>query len=144
MIAYLDTSALIKLLVAEPGSEDARAMFEAAEIQATCQLGYVEARSALARMRKGRRLTAHGAADRVAELERIWADLATVPADDDLVATAAELARGHALRAYDAIHLAAGLALVDATTLSFVCFDTELREAAAGEGLTVEPAGEAL
>ena len=54
---YLDTSALIKLLVDEPGAEEARTAYSEADGIRTTAIAHVEATAALTRMRKGRRLT---------------------------------------------------------------------------------------
>ena len=54
---YLDTSALVKLLVAEPGTEEAQQAYNDADGVRTTAIAHVEATAALARMRKGGRLT---------------------------------------------------------------------------------------
>ncbi|HST39292.1 MAG TPA: type II toxin-antitoxin system VapC family toxin, partial [Conexibacter sp.] len=57
MTLYLDTSALVKLLVAEEGSEAVRASAADAPAIATSRVTYVEIHSAFARMVAGGRLT---------------------------------------------------------------------------------------
>jgi predicted nucleic acid-binding protein len=49
MIAYLDTSALVKLYVKETGSAAVRAACDRSEALATSRLSYVEAHAAAAR-----------------------------------------------------------------------------------------------
>ncbi|MBA2712474.1 MAG: type II toxin-antitoxin system VapC family toxin [Rubrobacteraceae bacterium] len=49
MILYLDTSALVKLYAEEPGTEEVRSAVSEARVVAVSEIGYVEARSALAR-----------------------------------------------------------------------------------------------
>lgn len=54
---------------------------------------------------------------------------------------AADIAATHALRAYDAIQLASGLAArgVDPDCRTFACFDEKLRTAAAASGFELVP-----
>ena len=49
MILYLDTSALVKLYVEEPNSEEVRSAVDGAVAVAVSEVSYTEARSALAR-----------------------------------------------------------------------------------------------
>jgi uncharacterized protein len=53
---YLDTSSLVKLYVAEAGSEDVRAQVHRATVVATSMIAYPETRAALARRRRERAL----------------------------------------------------------------------------------------
>lgn len=43
MIAYFDTSGLVKLLVEEPGSDTAAAAWRAADVRVCCTVGFAEA-----------------------------------------------------------------------------------------------------
>ena len=52
---------------------------------------------------------------------------------------AAEGARTHALRAYDAVHLAGAIAFAAGEELDFACWDKELRAAARKEGFPLVP-----
>jgi predicted nucleic acid-binding protein len=54
MILYLNTSALVKLYMEEPGSEAVRALLERAQVVSTSRVAYVEMRAGLARkLRQG-------------------------------------------------------------------------------------------
>jgi uncharacterized protein with PIN domain len=54
MILYLDTSALVKLYVEEPGSRAVRALLERAQVVSTSRVAYVEMWAGLARkLRQG-------------------------------------------------------------------------------------------
>jgi len=55
---YLDTSSLVKLYVAEAGSDVVRQLVAEAAVVATCVVAYAETRAALARLRRERVLTA--------------------------------------------------------------------------------------
>ncbi len=52
MTLYLDTGSLVKLYVAEAGSDVVRQLVEQADIVATAAIAYPEARAALARRRR--------------------------------------------------------------------------------------------
>ncbi len=58
MIAYFDTSALLPLLVEEPGSVRAGEVWDGAERMVTARVAYPEGRAALARARRLGRLGA--------------------------------------------------------------------------------------
>lgn len=69
------------------------------------------------------------------DLDQMWLDMLSVPTDDELLATAAELADEHSLRGYDAIQLATAASLQGARDLRFSCWDIELNAAARRHGL---------
>lgn len=121
-------------MIEEPGTDIARAAAEEAEILTSSHLAYVEARSAFARMRAGRRLTASDHKSKRAEFEGMWADMAVQAVSGTTIAQAAKLAEQHTLRAYDAVHLSSALALED-DDLVLACWDQDLRDAARAEGL---------
>ncbi len=137
MTLYLDTSALVKLLVAEDGSDAVRAAAERAPALATSHLTWVEIHSALARMLAGGRLTRRVHARQLEAFGALWEDLVVVPADQPLVEHAAQLAQRHALRGFDALQLAAALELLPAGEVSFACWDERLNLAAARERLAL-------
>jgi len=128
----------MKLVVDEEGSDELRAAADRAHAVAAVTLAYVEGRSALARMRAGRRLGRGKYEAAVADLEAVWTNVAYVPIGDPLVSRAGELAARHLLRAYDAVHLAGALELPAGET-EFACWDGDLRAAAAAEGLSPAP-----
>ena len=75
------------------------------------------------------------------ELERSWPVLFVIGVDESLAHRAGELAQRHRLRGMDAIHVASALDVAGAlpTTVSFVSWDQDQREAARKEGLTIVP-----
>jgi uncharacterized protein len=113
VISYFDTSALVPLIVAEPGSSAARELWNGASRVASVRLVYPETRAALAQAHRGRRLNSRQLRSAVAVLEELFAQLDVVDVDDDLARHAGELAEVHGLRGYDAIHLAAADRLHD-------------------------------
>lgn len=134
MITYVDTSALLKLLIEEAGSDRLGLLWDTADALAAASLVAVESRTALAAAARGGRITAtqYGTAKR--ELGRVLDELTIVHVTEDLVAAAAELAEQEALRGYDAVHLAAALT-VQATV--FASADTALCAAAERRGLHI-------
>lgn len=135
MSLYLDTSALIKLYVAETGSPDVRRWVAAARRVATCRVAYPEARAALARRHREGGLSdaAHRAV--VRDLERDFGNLVVVELDASLAHAAGDLAERRALRGFDALHLAAAVELRRRAPefRAFGVFDARLEAAARAE-----------
>ena len=139
MILYLDTSALVKLLVEEPESELVVQLTEVSDTVVTSRIAYVEARSALARRRREKVLDAETHAHALKSLTQLWANLVTVELDEF---RAGDLTGTHDLRAFDAIHLASALivrAHARDVPFHFCSFDVRQRVAAAAEHLDVVP-----
>jgi uncharacterized protein len=130
---------LIKLLVDEPGAEEARSAYSEAEGVRTAAIAHVEATAALTRMHKGKRLTSAQLGQALDDLENIWRGVFSHAVDDALLAKAAASARTHSLRAYDAVHLGGALSFAMGEELDFACWDKELREAAKKHGLALIP-----
>jgi uncharacterized protein len=126
-------------LVDEPGAEEARSAYTEADGIRTTAIAHVEATAALARMRKGLRLTPTQLNQAVEDLENIWRGIFSHAVTDALLANAAESARTHALRAYDAVHLAGALSFATGEELTFACWDKELRKAARMQALRLIP-----
>lgn len=138
MIVYFDTSAIIPLVVDEPGSALCERFWNDATEAVSSRLLHVEARAALAQARRLGRLTRAGYARSVESLDAITGEVAIVEVTEALVRTAGQLAEDQGLRGYDAVHLAAALAVADADTV-FLSGDRELLAAAARVGLAVAP-----
>ncbi len=112
MILYLDTSALVKLYAEEPGREEVEHAIQEASVVAVSEIGYVEARSALARKEREGSFSTDEHDEAVAQLQQDYGEVYLPrPITGDLIARAGGLARKHGLRAYDAVHLATALVL---------------------------------
>lgn len=136
MILYLDTSALVKLYVDEPGRPGVVSELERAAAVATVRVAYAEARAAFARKRREGGLDGKGLRQVVERLDGDWAAYGVVDVTEPLVRRAGILAERHGLRGYDAVHLAAAVELGRAGgDVSFGCFDERLRRAAKREKL---------
>ncbi|MGI8427689.1 MAG: type II toxin-antitoxin system VapC family toxin [Actinomycetota bacterium] len=134
---YLDTSGLVKLLVAEEGSDSMRVWWNESEAT-TCRTTYPEARAALAAALRDGRLSSVGLRDAKADLEVRWDQMDIVEVTDTLTRQAGVLAEKHSLRAYDSVHLGAALSLED-EDLVVVTWDKRLGRAAQDAGLAVAP-----
>jgi predicted nucleic acid-binding protein len=139
LILYLDTSALVKLYVRERGSANVRRLVEKADAVATSIVAYAEARAAFARLRRERPSGGGRHRERVEQLDRDWEQFAVVELTQAVAHSAGELAERHALRGFDAIHLASALWLkgTRADDLAFEAFDRPLTAGAKSAGLTV-------
>lgn len=141
MILYLDTSALAKLFVVEPGAESVgRAVAQAAAV-ATHLIAYAEMRATFARAVRMGRVDGAALPALIIEFERRWASIEVLAVTEPLVRRAGDLAERHGLRGYDSVHLAAVLALRElvgsGAEVRFGVFDSKLREAALVHGLSL-------
>jgi uncharacterized protein len=136
VIAYFDTSALVPLLIEEPGSARAERVWDAAEHVASIRLVYAEARAALAQAARMGRLGARDLTVAIDALEGLYGQLDLLEIDDVLVRRAGDLAQHHALRGYDAVHLAAAERFRADTTI-LVAGDRDLCTAADVLGIAV-------
>lgn len=134
MIAYFDTSAVVPLLVSEPGSARAATLWDGADRAVSIRLVYPEGRAALAQARRIGRLTARQLRAAVRELEARCHELDVVELDEGLAQRAGHFAELHGLRGYDAVHLAGADRIRDAN-LVVVAGDRALLAAATSEGI---------
>jgi len=137
VILYLDASALVKLYVDEEAAGQVRQGVRDAEIIATCEIAYVEVRAALARRHREGALLPVDYRRAVRNLRADWPRLFLITVNSQLVLSAGDIAEQHHLRAYDAVHLASGVACQAQTreSVTFACWDRSLAEAAAKAGL---------
>lgn len=139
MIAYFDTSALLKLVIAEDGADQAELLWQSVGEVVVSRLAWPEAVAALAAAQRGRRLTDEDHRTAIGALRLCFDRCTTISVADRLVDHAADLAADLHLRAADAIHLATALAVMEADSL-FVTWDRRLRLAAVQAGLVSAPA----
>lgn len=132
MILYCDTSALVKLYVAEPHRERVAAGAEAAEAVATSRIAWAEFHAATAR--REREVPADAAAMEQARqlLAADWHRYVVMEVAQRVVERAGEYADAFALRGYDAVHLASAAEAADRSgrEVCFACFDKRLNKAA--------------
>lgn len=124
-MVYLDSSALVKLVVAEKESAALRRFLRSEPRRATCGLARVEV---------VRAVRPHGVAA-VTRAQQLLRRVDLIQLDDELLDEAASLDAG-VVRTLDAIHLAAARALADDLT-AIVTYDDRMTRAAGVLGLTV-------
>ena len=139
MIVYTDTSALVKLLLVEAGSETMREVYGSAERITSSSITYVELRAATAAAHRDGRVPSSEWEDVLAQLESLWNRIAPVPIDESLLRAAGNFAESQALRGYDAIQLAALAEFPPGDDQAFACWDSRLRTAAQRLGYTLIP-----
>jgi predicted nucleic acid-binding protein len=106
VIAYLDTSALVPLLVDELTSGACRRLWDDADDVVSSRLAYIEAAAALSQARRLGRLSARGYRAALTGLAGLWSQMQIVAVDQPLVERSARIADRFALRGYDAVHCA--------------------------------------
>lgn len=148
-LTFLDTSALVKGYVAEPGSDRVQHLLLGAPSE-TIYLAKVAGAEFVAAMKRKER-TGALSADRVGEairsFRRTWRQACVVmELDDQRIEEAMDLAERHDLRGFDAIQLASAcnlrrLAALAGDTVTFWCSDAGLLAGAQAEGIaTINPA----
>lgn len=125
--AYLDTSAFVKLIVAEP---------ESAALRARLRRWPERASATLLRTETVRALRRSGHPHLIGKARRLFGGILLIRVDEPLLDQAGDLGPDE-LRSLDAIHLAAALSIrPDLGVL--LTYDGRLREAALAQGLDVE------
>lgn len=133
MILYLDTSSLVKLYVAEAGSDEVRRLVDEADVVATSVIAFPEARSAFARLAREGTLT-------LEELDSVrrgflqdWESFLKIRVLKRVYERAGELTEEHGLRGFDALHLASFVEVLeqaDGEDAELSAFDSRLNAAA--------------
>lgn len=123
-VIYLDTSAFVKLIVAERGSAELREAL----------VGHDRVASALLAVEGERAARRHD--ERMSTLARVTLAAVTLPPIDDATVRRAAAIGPPSLRSLAATHLATALALSN-ELIGFCCYDERLGEAAGAAGLRV-------
>lgn len=126
MVAYLDSSAIAKLVVREPGSDALRRRLEVFDRPVTSTLSAVEVTRAAARR-----------AERVlGRASEVLTGIRMLQMDEGIVRAAGRLSPA-SLRSLDAIHIASALAFDDDLTC-LITYDCRMAEAAEWHDIVVE------
>jgi predicted nucleic acid-binding protein len=138
LIAYLDTSALIKIYVAESGQDLVIERLRAADQIVTALITYVEMFAVLTRLEKERRISATEYRMLGELFDANWASYWVVDLTRAIAQRAARLAHRHALRGYDAVQLSSALEIRgNDADVEFLSFDRHLNAGARREKLSV-------
>jgi len=141
MNLYLDTSALIKRYVNEPGTVDVRAWVRAADVVSLSIMTRAETASGLTRLLRRGIITQDNYLVTIEQFRLDWAWYQRIPINEELIARADFLACQHSLRGYDAVHLAAALIWQEMLMLpvTLATYDRELASAGIKSSLKVLP-----
>lgn len=144
---FFDSSGLVKRYSKETGTAWVVDLFKPAGVARiyVARVTYVEVVSALARKARGGKISGSAETKAVGRLRRAFqGKFRSVEITKTLIDVAADSARRHKLRGYDAVQLAAALqvqrrrAALNLSPLIFVSADNDLNAAAAAENLAVE------
>ena len=138
-LVYFDSSALVKLVADEDGSDLAAELWDGCDAALASRLAYPEVRAALAASGRNHDLSEQDLDAAEQAWEQFWAAVRPVELTAAVEQHAGQLARSHALRGADAVHLASALALGDPDLIVAV-WDPRLHAGAATAGLPVAPA----
>jgi len=131
-LVYLDSSAIVKLVIAEPGSDRLRSYVDEGGSRTTSMVSVVEASRAVER----------AAPDLVARVDEVLRMVNVIDLDGEVARLAARI-QPPGLRALDAIHLASAFLLGSGLRV-FITYDRRLAEAARAAGLPVASPGALL
>jgi predicted nucleic acid-binding protein len=137
LIYFLDSSALAKRYVREPGSDVVARLFRSPSKLAVSSLAGIEICAAIHRRARAGDLSAELARKHAARVVDDLEEVHVLEVRGRVLDLAMELVSRRALRAYDAVQLASAMRLSEAAgvAVTFVCADAALSAAAIGEGL---------
>ncbi|MDY7102107.1 MAG: type II toxin-antitoxin system VapC family toxin [Actinomycetota bacterium] len=138
-IVYFDSSALVKLVLDEPGSDLAAQLWNACDTAVSSRLAHPEVCAALAAAGRNHDLTGGEVSDALEAWGDFWASMRLVELSADIERAAGELAVRHRLRGADAVHLSSSLAL-SSHAVTVAVWDERLHAGAVAAGLAVAPA----
>ena len=138
-IVYFDSSAFVKLLAEEEGSDLAAALWDGCDAAVASRLAYPEVRAALAAAARNHDITEAELDEAERDWDGYWAATRPVELTAAVERHAGQLARTGALRGADAVHLASALAIGD-PDLIIAVWDRRLHTGARAVGCRVAPA----
>lgn len=138
-IVYFDSSAFVKLVVEEDGSDLAGALWDGCDAAVSSRLAYPEVCAALAAAGRDHRLDPEGQRQAETAWEEFWTAIRAVELTEEITTHSGRLAGEYALGGADAVHLASVLAIGAGDTLLAV-WDQRLRSGAERAGVQVAPA----
>ena len=139
-MTFWDSSALVPLFASETRTPDMQSRY-ARDPEVVVWWGtLVECASAIARLEREGALSTANAAESFARLDALAPSWMQIDPSDEIRESARRLLRVHALRAADALQLAAAVIAAERrpSTLALVTCDGRLQEAAAKEGFLID------
>ena len=138
-IVYFDSSAFVKLLTEEAGSDLAAELWDGCDAAVASRLAYPEVCAAIAAAARNHDLADHELGTAEQAWDEYWAAARPVELTAAVELQAGDLARQHALRGADTVHLASALA-IGTPDLVIAVWDRRLHAGARAVGLRVAPA----
>ena len=137
-LVYFDSSALVKLVVEEAGSDLAAELWDGCDAALSIRLAYPEVRAALAASGRNHDLDEDNLAAAEEAWEEYWAAIRPVELTAAVEHHAGQLTRLYSLRGADSVHLASALAIGD-PQLVFAVWDQRLHAGVRAADLQVAP-----
>ncbi|MGI8493047.1 MAG: type II toxin-antitoxin system VapC family toxin [Acidimicrobiales bacterium] len=137
-LVYFDSSALVKLVVEEDGTDLAADIWDGCDAALSSRLAYPEVRAALGASGRNHNLDEDQLVAAEEAWEGYWAAIRPVELTSAVEHRAGQLASLHSLRGADAVHLASALAVAD-PDLVFAVWDRRLHAGAQEIHLRVAP-----
>ena len=137
-LVYFDSSALVKLILDEEGSDVAAALWDGCDAALSSRLAHPEVSAALAAAHPNHDVDDRAFAAAKQDWDEFWAATRPVELTADIEQQAGELAHGRALRGADAVHLASALA-VGVGDLVVAVWDRRLHAGVVAERLQAAP-----
>jgi predicted nucleic acid-binding protein len=138
-LVYFDSSAFVKLVVDEEGSDLAAALWDGCDAPLSSRLAYPEVRAALAAAARDHRIGTRSLQIAQRDWEMFWSATQAIELTTKVERQAGELADRHALGGADALHLASALA-IGLPDLVVAAWDQRLRQGVVSTGLRIAPA----
>ena len=141
MILYLDTSALIKRYMIEPGSEDVKAWMRQSRLASTSIITRAEMGAAISKATRMNWINMEQGQQALQWFRSEWEMFGRLPVNEATVQRADGLACLYGLRGYDAVHLACVLLYRDGLgeSIRLATYDRALWQAGRMEGLGLLP-----
>jgi hypothetical protein len=138
-VIYFDSSALVKLLITEDGSDLAEELWDGCDAAVSSRFAYPEVCAALAAAERNNFIARREISDVATTWEMYWGALRLIELNAEVAKNAGALARDSKLRGADSVHLASALA-VGMDDLVVAVWDYQLHAASITAGLRVAPA----
>jgi len=137
LIAYLDTSAWVKIYIPEIGREELIQILKSVNNNFSHQITYVDFFAAIGKAMRIQMIDQKSAEEIVENFKNDWGDCNVMEVSQNMLEIGAAFALRYQLRGYDSLQLAAAHILSEAyeETITFVCFDKQLNQAAKKLGM---------
>lgn len=129
-VAYLDSSAFVKLYMEEPGRDVIEELLSQTEAVTTSVIAYTEVRAAFSRALRRNDLNEEEHAQMVEAFESDWQGVNELEVTPEIYRLAGDLTVSHPLRGMDALHLASAVLAKTDVEIQFLSFDQVLQQAA--------------